>query len=230
MMLVICVASGYFVSSSQAVSVDADKNFIKWVDFNVCCAAMNKALKADINSLDEEVKLNWIELLSYLAVKYGGNFSRYESSDMDTLILKLQSGESIEKLTENMKYYTYYFQAYSAVLGGFVGPFQEEIDDEENPGEKIMVNKYGLKAFSPIASGYYYNHYDDFGNSRDYGFKRVHLGNDLLGSIGTPIIAVETGYVEALGWNQYGGWRIGIRSLDKKDTIIMLISEKTIPM
>lgn len=32
--------------------------------------------------------------------------------------------------------------------------------------------------------------------------------------IGTPIIAVESGYVEALGWNQYGGWRIGIRSFD----------------
>ena len=34
--------------------------------------------------------------------------------------------------------------------------------------------------------------------------------------IGTPIIAVESGYVEALGWNQYGGWRIGIRSFDGK--------------
>ena len=27
---------------------------------------------------------------------------------------------------------------------------------------------------------------------------------------------MESGYVEALGWNQYGGWRIGIRSFDKK--------------
>ena len=38
----------------------------------------------------------------------------------------------------------------------------------------------------------------------------------MMGQIGTPIIAVESGYVEALGWNQYGGWRIGIRSFDKK--------------
>ena len=28
------------------------------------------------------------------------------------------------------------------------------------------------------------------------------------GSIGTPIVAVESGYIEALGWNQYGGWRV----------------------
>ena len=33
------------------------------------------------------------------------------------------------------------------------------------------------------------------------------------GSIGTPIVAVESGYIEALGWNQYGGWRVGIRSI-----------------
>ena len=31
---------------------------------------------------------------------------------------------------------------------------------------------------------------------------------------GTPICAIEGGVVEALGWNQYGGWRIGIRSHD----------------
>ena len=52
---------------------------------------------------------------------------------------------------------------------------------------------------------------DDFGTGRSYGFARKHLGNDLLGSMGTPIVAVESGTVEALGWNQYGGWRIGIR-------------------
>ena len=38
----------------------------------------------------------------------------------------------------------------------------------------------------------------------------------MMGQVGTPIIAVESGYVECLGWNQYGGWRIGIRSFDKK--------------
>ena len=37
-----------------------------------------------------------------------------------------------------------------------------------------------------------------------------------MAATGTPVIAVESGTVEALGWNQYGGWRIGIRSFDKK--------------
>ena len=75
---------------------------------------------------------------------------------------------------------------------------------------------YGLKAFSPIAAGYGYSHCDDFGASRSFGFRRRHLGNDLMGAQGTPVVAVEGGVVEAMGWNRYGGWRIGIRSFDSK--------------
>ena len=70
--------------------------------------------------------------------------------------------------------------------------------------------------FSPIAKTFPYQHYDDFGASRSYGYKRLHLGHDMMAATGTPVIAVESGVVEALGWNQYGGWRIGIRSFDKK--------------
>lgn len=45
----------------------------------------------------------------------------------------------------------------------------------------------------------------------------------MMGQTGTPVVAVESGYVEAIGWNQYGGWRLGIRSFDKNDIIIMPI-------
>lgn len=82
--------------------------------------------------------------------------------------------------------------------------------------EKVWVTKYGLKAFLPLAKNFPYSHYDDFGVSRSYGYRRRHLGHDMMGQTGTPVIAVESGRVEALGWNQYGGWRIGIRSFDGK--------------
>ena len=91
-----------------------------------------------------------------------------------------------------------------------------EIEQEADDGSKQWKKVYGLKAFSPIAKGFEYSDYDDFGSSRSYGYKRPHLGHDMMGQIGTPIICVESGYVEALGWNQYGGWRIGIRSFDGK--------------
>lgn len=115
-----------------------------------------------------------------------------------------------EALAEKYKYFSYYYEAYSAVLGGMLGVY--EIEEESGKFQK----KYGLKAFSPIAGGFAYQDYDDFGVGRDFGYKRQHLGHDMMGLVGTPIIACESGYVEALGWNRYGGWRIGIRSFDKK--------------
>lgn len=180
-------------------------DYIKWVDFTVPAEAMSKAYQYDVDSYEEEIHLNWIELLAYAAARQGGEFGKEALKNIDECAAELREGESMEKLTEKLKYYPYYLEAYTAVLGGFVGEYEAE-------GEK----RYGLKAFSPIAKDFPYTDYDDFGASRSYGYARPHLGHDMMGQIGTPIIAVESGYVEALGWNQYGGWRIGIRSLDKK--------------
>jgi Peptidase family M23. len=202
--------------SLYAVNNETEKKYIKWVDFTVPYTVLKETLKLDIKSYGQEVRLNWIELLAYLAAKYGGNFKRYKKSDLDAVVKKLNEGMTMEEIAKGMKYYDYYLEAYTAVLGGFVGEYEIEVDDPDNPGRKKFVKKYGLKAFSPIAKGYSYTHYDDFGDSRTYGFKRKHLGNDLLGAVGTPIIAVETGKIEVMGWNRYGGWRIGIRSLDGK--------------
>ena len=95
-----------------------------------------------------------------------------------------------------------------------IGEFLLQEKDEE--GNVVWKRKYGLKAFSPIAASFPYTDSDDFGAARSYGYARPHLGHDMMGQVGTPIIAVESGYVEALGWNEYGGWRIGIRSFDHK--------------
>ena len=192
-----------------------NKDLIKWVDFNVPCEAMYKALTLDVESHGKDIELSWIEMLAYLAAKNGNNFKGYKNKQLDELSEKLKSGRTMEELTENLKYYSYYYEAYTAVLSGLVGEYEIEVPDE-NGGGKHWEKRYGLKAFSPIAKNFPYSHYNDFGSSRTYGFSRVHLGNDLLGQVGTPIIAVEGGVVEALGWNQYGGWRIGIRSFDSK--------------
>lgn len=244
------------------------KDYIKWVDFQVTKEAMQKAFRYDVDTCRSELHLNWIELLAYLGARYGGDFSRYKAADMEKIVQRLLDGEKMEDITADMKYYSYYLEAYGAVLGGMVGEFQVQIPEEQAPafalkgkeetgepqthgeeggpagGEEssaeavdesragesevdesradesetddglVWVTKYGLKAFSPIAKNYPYQDYDDFGAARSYGFKRQHLGHDMMGQVGTPVICVESGYVEAIGWNQYGGWRLGIRSFD----------------
>lgn len=209
------VTSSEILESESEIQAETQKDYIKWVEFEVPYEGLQKAYEWDVETHESETPLNWIELLAYLATEYGGDFKKYKGTDLDALAEKLTAQETtMEELTAKRKYYAYYLEAYTAVLGGMVGEYEIEVSDGN--GGKVWEKRYGLKAFSPIAKGYEYYDYDDFGSARSYGYKRPHLGHDMMGQTGTPIIAVESGYVEALGWNQYGGWRIGIRSFDKK--------------
>lgn len=292
-------------SQASQASQGAGNDFIQWVDFTVTAEAMTAAYRQDVDTFMDEIHLNWIELLACLAAEYGGDFSKYRETDLDNICSRLRAGTSMDEVTKGLKYYPYYLEAYTAVLGGFVGEYEIQVDAGEadamapadaviserqpqpfaqsaclrpdasdvsaatggsgtpavpdipggsdtpdvsgnpnapdasdvsdtpnvpdtpdisaagappssNASPKTWVTKYGLKAFLPIARYFPYQEYDDFGVSRSYGYKRRHLGHDMMGQVGTPIIAVESGRVEAMGWNQYGGWRLGIRSLDKK--------------
>lgn len=224
-----------WLSSGKAVNVEVnieetseEEDYIRWVDFDVSYEALSQAYDYDTGTYMSDVHVNWIELLAYLAVQYGGDFSCFKEKDMAAAVEKIQA-QGMEALTADLKYYDYYLEAYEAVLGGMVGVYEVEQPTEVSEGveagkgtEKEDVKNtvwkqvYGLKAFSPIAKGFPYSEYDDFGASRSYGYQRTHLGHDILGQVGTPIIAIEGGTVRALGWNQFGGWRIGIDSFDGK--------------
>lgn len=180
---------------------------IKWVDFQIPYESLRYAMNVDITTFDQEKHISWIDILALAGCRTGGKCGL---SSVKQAAQDLKSDKSPEELLGNLyKYYDYYHKAYSAVLGGMLGSFAIEKDGQ-------WIPTYGLKAFSPVAAGYGYSHCDDFGASRSFGFARKHLGHDMMGGLGTPIIAVEGGVVEAMGWNRYGGWRIGIRSFDSK--------------
>ena len=180
---------------------------IKWVDFQIPYESLRYAMNVDITTFDQEKHISWIDILALAGCKTGGKCGL---SSVKQAAQDLKSDKFPEELLGNLdKYYDYYHNAYSAVLGGMLGSFAIEKDGQ-------WIPTYGLKAFSPVAAGYGYSHCDDFGASRSFGFARKHLGHDMMGGLGTPIVAVEGGVVEAMGWNRYGGWRIGIRSFDSK--------------
>ncbi len=81
------------VSSIDNSSAQSDKDCIKWVDFKVSYSALDDTAKLDIDSHNSSdgVCYNWIELLAYLACKYGGDFKKYKKSDLDSLVSKLKS-------------------------------------------------------------------------------------------------------------------------------------------
>ena len=188
-----------------------EKDYIKWVDFTVSYEALCSAYDWDVKTHGTEHEVHWVELLAYTAARTGGEFDKSALKTMEKAAQALSEGEkTLEELTEKLQYYPYYKEAYDAAIGGLVGEYEEDC------GDGHYETRYGLKGYFPLARGFDYTHYDDFGVSRSYGYKRRHLGHDMMGLTGTPIVSVESGVVEALGWNQYGGWRIGIRSFDGK--------------
>jgi len=217
--LALAIIGGTAVVKALAVP---EKKFITWVDFTPTSAALSAALDRDIatHREPEEGKLpvDWVELLACLGARYGGDFSRYKESHLQEVAGALAEGKTPAEILGKGpdRYYDYYMEAYGAVLGNLVGDYLVEETDPNDPEKLIQTAGYGLTGFCPIARGYGYSHYDDFGAGRSYGYRRKHLGNDLMAPVGTPVVAVEGGIVEAAGWNRYGGWRIGIRSLDGK--------------
>ncbi|GMB10593.1 MAG: M23 family metallopeptidase [Candidatus Improbicoccus devescovinae] len=187
------------------------KKIINYVKFTPNLEALQDCMEQDISTYNTEHHVNWIDILSYLSIKYGNKYEKYDKKDVTGISEKLKQGQPIEDIVKNAKLLSYYKEAYTAVLGEFLGIRTVKHKDSEEPKEE-----YGLKVYSPLAKTFPFNHCDDFGASRSFGYSRPHLGHDMMSAVGTPVIAVESGYVEAMGWNKYGGWRIGIRSTDKK--------------
>ncbi|SFK80166.1 Murein DD-endopeptidase MepM and murein hydrolase activator NlpD, contain LysM domain [Paenibacillus sp. 1_12] len=59
-----------------------------------------------------------------------------------------------------------------------------------------------------------YSYRSTWGASRGWGGYRIHEGTDLFASYGVPVRSAAYGIIEVMGWNAYGGWRVGIRDLN----------------
>lgn len=93
--------------------------------------------------------------------------------------------------------------------------------DEESQKYYNLINNIftEIKEF-PVSKGdndsleYIYG--DSFGAERTYGGKRTHEGCDIMDRDNVrgrfEIVSMTDGVIEKLGWNEKGGWRVGIRS------------------
>ena len=102
------------------------------VEFTVPAEVMQKAFRLDMGSIQEDVHLNWVELLLDISSKIRRDFEWFRQADLDAVTEKLKSGMTMEELTKDMKYYAYYREAYGAVLDGMVGYFEQETEAPED--------------------------------------------------------------------------------------------------
>lgn len=64
----------------------------------------------------------------------------------------------------------------------------------------------------PLRSDFSYQ--STWGAGRSFGGYRIHEGTDLFVGYGVPVRSTSYGIVEIMGWNRYGGWRVGIRDIN----------------
>lgn len=70
----------------------------------------------------------------------------------------------------------------------------------------------GKRAFPvPVRANYSYR--STWGAARGWGGRRIHEGTDIFANYGTPVRSTCYGIIEVMGWNKYGGWRVGIRDI-----------------
>ena len=147
---------------------------------------------------------------------------------MDEIAERLQKGETtVEKLSAEIKSFDYYREAYSWWLS-WMGWWEYQIEAEEDEGQgaqgqksqesqgEVSLNKkkYGLKGYSPIGKSFPYNDYDDFGVARSYGYRREHLGHDMMGQKVLPLLRWNPATFLPWDGTSMGGWRLGISSFD----------------
>ena len=74
----LCASIAQSGSAILPVATDAGgKDYIRWVDFDVTYQALEDAMNTDIETYEQDLHVSWVDILAYLAAKYGGDFSAY---------------------------------------------------------------------------------------------------------------------------------------------------------
>lgn len=79
---------------------------IRWVDFNVSYEALCKAYECDVDTYGSEMHIDWIDLLSYVAAKNGGEFGATAVSELNEAAEKVKNKElTFDEAAEKLKYF-----------------------------------------------------------------------------------------------------------------------------
>nr|WP_281285250.1 M23 family metallopeptidase [Psychrobacillus soli] len=117
---------------------------------------------------------------------------------------------------------TEYLMQFGVMEKGFEKALKKYYQRDETV-KQIMTNAEIYKEFEtlnldarafPLAINHNYSYRSTWGDSRGWGGRRMHEGTDLFASYSVPVKSTTFGKVEVMGWNDYGGWRIGIRDVN----------------
>ncbi len=181
---------------------------------------MEKALKEDIKLNNEGKGGKFVTIVSLLAAKYYGDWEKYDHKDFNEIVEQLKEGKKEKELSQLYDNYSYFKNFYETLFKEFVGRYKISKDVESRGQEEIIFEeKYGLKAYSPIAYGYKISLCSDFDNEINFSKQKGHFGNDIAVKKGVPFVAVESGIVSKT-YKDRDIYKLELRSFDGKRTYI----------
>lgn len=115
-----------------------------------------------------------------------------------------------------------YLSKFGTAQDAFKLALWQYYNDEKTVNQILVIatiyEKYNTVALDkrafPIPISHHFSYKSTWGENRGWGGRRSHEGTDLFASYGTPIQSTSYGVVEIKGWNEFGGWRIGIRDIN----------------
>lgn len=195
-----------------------EENLKQYKKLSNCVAptnVMEKALKADVKATSEGKEAKFTKIISFLAAKYLGNWSQFKEKDLDEIVEKLCDEEKEKDLMHIYSNYPYFKEFYETLFSQYVGKYTISKTTENEEQSNFFEERYGLKAYSPIAYGYKPSFCDDFDNEVNFAKQKGHFGNDIAVKKGTPFVAVESGIIDRIH-NEGKINQIELKSFDGK--------------
>ena len=163
-LVLLCLCLFMKRTDRQAGIFQTSGDFIKWVDFNVTCEALEQAFRYDVDTCQAEVHLNWVDLLAYLGTRYGGDFSRYKKSDMEKVAEQLINGDStMEELTKDGAYHI--TDEMKMQLADFYGNYATEEETAETIRKIYKDCGYVIDTHTSVAATVYKKYTEETGDT-----------------------------------------------------------------
>ena len=155
-----------------------------------------------LNPNPEDQNPGTIRFFNGIGVDGNGDGKANREDDVDVLIsyLSLLSGYGTTEAQLKIWLSQYYNSEQSAKIIVEIAKVYQTFNTLELTERSFPIPKWNI-----------YSYRSTWGASRGWGGARMHEGTDIFASYGTPVRSVSYGYVEILGWNKFGGWRVGIR-------------------
>lgn len=163
-----------------------------------------------LQEIEEEFGSQWIYFLSIASIDVEYDWQVYED---DNYLEKLKT-YNMKLLRDMYRYddeYKTLFDTYQQAYGDIECFTIPRVTYEK---KKKVINEDGTKSTEWIVrlKTPRYTVYDDFGAERNYKEQTRHKGNDTIADEMTPLVSMTDGVLERVGWNEHGGWRIGVRA------------------